>query len=116
MMLPISRATRLVAMLLASLFVVGCAGPAPNYAPSIDNVEAFKKSGIAPSNIGTVTVAADLPGGKILSLRANTMVSPVGANFGDYIAMALRQELPPGPRSGGRARRGSRGSRRWRRR
>lgn len=92
-MLPISRATRLVAMLLASLFIAGCAGPAPHYAPSIDNVEAFKKSGIAPSNIGTVTVAADLPGGKILSLRANTMVSPVGANFGDYIAMALRQEL-----------------------
>jgi hypothetical protein len=92
-MIQISRAAWLIAMLAASLFATGCAGPAPNYAPSIDNVEALKKSGITAPNVGTVTVSADLPGGKSLSLRANTMVSPVGANFGDYIATALRQEL-----------------------
>jgi hypothetical protein len=92
-MIQISRAAWLIAMLVASLFATGCAGPAPNYAPSIDNVEALKKSGITAPNVGTITVSADLPGGKSLSLRANTMVSPVGANFGDYIATALRQEL-----------------------
>jgi len=92
-MIPISRAAWLIAMLAASLFATGCAGPAPNYAPSIDNVEALKKSGITAPNVGVVTVSADLAGGKSLSLRANTMVSPVGANFGDYIATALRQEL-----------------------
>jgi hypothetical protein len=92
-MIQISRAAWLIAMLAASLFATGCAGPAPNYAPSIDNVEALKKSGITAPNVGAVTVSADLPGGKSLSLRANTMVSPVGANFGDYIATALRQEL-----------------------
>ena len=39
---------RTCATLLASLclmVLVGCAGPAPNYAPSIDNVEMLKKSG-----------------------------------------------------------------------
>jgi len=92
-MTKISRAAWLIAMLAASLFATGCAGPAPNYAPSIDNVEALKKSGITAPNVGAVTVSADLPGGKSLSLRANTMVSPVGATFGDYIATALRQEL-----------------------
>jgi hypothetical protein len=92
-MIQISRAAWLIVMLAASLFATGCAGPAPNYAPSIDNVEVLKKSGITASNVGVVTVSADLPGGKSLSLRANTMVSPVGANFGDYIATALRQEL-----------------------
>jgi hypothetical protein len=81
------------ATLALSIFMVGCAGPAPNYAPSIDNVESLKKSGVEAAKLGTVSVNADLPGGKAMSMRGNTMVSPVGAHFGDYIAAALRQEL-----------------------
>ena len=34
-----------------------------------------------------------MPGAAALTLRANTMTSPVGKNYGDYIAAALRQEL-----------------------
>ncbi|MEY4883827.1 MAG: hypothetical protein RIS34_1681 [Pseudomonadota bacterium] len=92
-MFKVPRIACLVAALVVSVFAVGCAGPAPNYAPSIDNVEAFKKSGGDTANVGAFTVAANLPGSKSISLRANTMVSPVGAHFGDYIATALRQEL-----------------------
>ncbi|MBX3586183.1 MAG: hypothetical protein KF796_06035 [Ramlibacter sp.] len=81
------------AALAASAAMVGCASPAPNYAPSIDNVEALKKSGAAPVGTGPITVAADLPGGTSLGLRGSSLVSSVGANYGDYVAAALRQEL-----------------------
>ncbi len=42
---------------------------------------------------GIIGVAPGLQGGAALQLRANTMTSPVGKNYGDYIAEALRQEL-----------------------
>ncbi len=83
----------LCAAFAASAFLVGCAGPAPNYAPSIDNVEALKKSGAAPLKTGAIDVAPGMQGANALSLRANTMSSPVGANYGDYLSAALRQEL-----------------------
>ena len=82
--------------LLASLVLtvlVGCAGPAPHYAPSIDNVEMLKKSGMDPIKTGTVSVAPELKTGQSISIRANTMVSGVGNHYGDYLASALRQEL-----------------------
>jgi hypothetical protein len=87
---------RLSFALLASLsltLLVGCAGPAPNYAPSINNVEALKKAQIQPVRAGTVTVAPELKTGQSISIRANTMVSGVGSHYGDYLIAALRQEL-----------------------
>lgn len=87
------RIAGFAAVVSFSVFMVGCAGPAPNYSPAIDNVEVLKKSGGQSVKTGTVTVKEGLPGGAALQIRANTMVSPVGANFGDYIASALRQEL-----------------------
>ena len=87
------RLAGLVAVISFSAFLGGCAGPAPQYAPSIDNVELLKKSGAAAAKMGSVTVKADLPGGTAMGMRANSMVSPVGGNFGDYIAASLRQEL-----------------------
>ena len=92
-MLQITRAAAMAASLTFCLFVVGCASPAPNYAPSIDNVELLKKSGGEAAKVGVISVKADTPGGKAISLRASTMFSAQGANFGDYIAAALRQEL-----------------------
>lgn len=77
----------------ALALLTGCAGPAPNYAPSIDNVEVFKKSGATPVKTGSITVAPGLKTGNAIQLRANSMVSAVGSNYGDYIAAALRQEL-----------------------
>jgi hypothetical protein len=82
------------AAILGASLLVGCASPAPNYAPSIANVEAMKKAlGTATAKNGTITVAPGLPGSESISLRANSMVSPVGKHFGDYISAALRQEL-----------------------
>ncbi|MDI1270673.1 MAG: hypothetical protein PSV40_16440 [Polaromonas sp.] len=77
-----------------SAILAGCAGPAPNYAPSIDNVEVLKKiGGNTAVKTGVIDVAPGMPGGNAITLRANTMLSPVGKNYGDYIAAALRQEL-----------------------
>ena len=88
------RRLALFAGIAVSAFLVGCAGPAPNYAPSIDNVETLKKiQGATAVKTGVISVAPGLQGGAALQLRANTMTSPVGKNYGDYIAEALRQEL-----------------------
>jgi hypothetical protein len=91
--LQITRTAAMAALLALSLFAVGCASPAPNYVPSIDNVELLKKSGGEAAKVGLISVKPDTPGGKAISLRASTMVSAQGTNFGDYIAAALRQEL-----------------------
>ena len=96
--MPIRMDTRLRSFALAALTVgaallTGCAGPAPNYAPSVDNVEALKKSGIAPTHVGMVTVATGMPGASEIGIRAHTMVSPVGGHYGEYLAQALRSEL-----------------------
>lgn len=91
-----TRPWRLAGTLSATLalaMLVGCAGPAPHYAPSIDNVEMLKKSGMAPVRTGTVAVAPELKTGQSITIRANTMVSGVGNHYGDYLASALRQEL-----------------------
>lgn len=93
-MLQQFRRLALFTGIAVSAFLVGCAGPAPNYAPSIDNVETLKKIEGAPAvKTGTIGVTAGMPGAAALTLRANTMTSPVGKNYGDYIAAALRQEL-----------------------
>jgi hypothetical protein len=77
-----------------SAILAGCAGPAPNYSPSIDNVEALKNSGAgAAVKTGVIGVKAGMPGASTMTLRANSMTSPVGAHYGDYLAAALRQEL-----------------------
>ncbi len=73
--------------------MVGCATHARDYSPSVDNVMTLKKNNMATSNVSFITVAASGEGGTSLKLRANTMVSPIGNNFGDYIANSLRQEL-----------------------
>jgi hypothetical protein len=88
------RRVALFTGIAVSAFLVGCAGPAPNYAPSIDNVETLKKIQGSPAvKTGVISVAPGLQGGTSLQLRANTMTSPVGKNYGDYIAEALHQEL-----------------------
>lgn len=93
-MFQLLRRAVLFSGIAVSAFLVGCAGPAPNYAPSIDNVEALKKiEGATAVKTGVIGVTAGMPGATAMTLRANTMTSPVGANYGDYLAAALRQEL-----------------------
>ncbi|MES2281534.1 MAG: hypothetical protein V4542_08980 [Pseudomonadota bacterium] len=96
MRLPLRLSCRnflLLPLVLLVALVTGCAGPAANYAPSVDNVETLKKAANIPLKVGTVNVAPGLVGAAAVSLRGSTMVSPVGAHFGDYVAAAVKQEL-----------------------
>lgn len=92
-MQKIYRTTSLALASVAFLFLVGCAGPAPSYAPSIDNVETLKKSGAGKVNVADITPKENLQGASAIQLRAVSMQTPVGKNYGDYIAAALRTEL-----------------------
>jgi hypothetical protein len=84
----------LCAGVIASALLTGCAGVAPPYAPSIDNVQALKSAGAAsPLKTGTFGVTPGMSGATTISLRGSTIASPVGNNFGDYLASALQQEL-----------------------
>jgi hypothetical protein len=74
------------------LLATGCAVQAPRYQPSIDNVEVMKKVS-PPVAIGAFTVQAGAPGASSISLRGNSMNSPVSPDYAAYLADALRQEL-----------------------
>lgn len=78
---------------LACTFLVGCAGPAPNYAPSVDNVESLKKANVSAAKVGAFDTKPGMQNADAMGLRAATLVSPVGKNYGDYLAAALRTEL-----------------------
>lgn len=78
--------------LLTLGFMSGCAIQAPAYQPSLDNVEAWKKTETKVA-IGAFTVRAGAEGAQSISLRGNAMQSPVGGDYAGYIAEALRQEL-----------------------
>jgi hypothetical protein len=87
------RITYLLLAALLSVIVTGCAMVTPNYSPSVDNAEVLKKSGVAPSAVANITVKAGTAGASSIGIRANTMGSSVGSNYGDYIASAIKQEL-----------------------
>jgi hypothetical protein len=78
---------------LTCIFLVGCAGPAPNYAPSIDNVEKLKKADVSAAKVGVFDTKVGMQNADAIGLRAASLVSPVGKNYGDYLAAALRAEL-----------------------
>jgi hypothetical protein len=83
---------RTVAALGVVALMSACAVKAPLYQPTIDNVEAVKRS---PNKIaiGSFEVQAGAVGGTAITLRADHMNSPVGGNFAAYIGEALKQEL-----------------------
>ena len=87
------RTIACLAVFASIVLMTGCAGPAPNYLPSIDNVEALKKTGSESIKTGTIAVMPGLKTGSSITLRADSMVPGAGSTFGDYIAAALRQEL-----------------------
>jgi hypothetical protein len=94
-MMSMSRlnALRTAALLLVALVLQGCAMQAPRYTPSIDNVEALKKSGPGSVMLGTFSVQSGAQGATSISMRGSSMVSPVGSDYAAYLADALRQEL-----------------------
>jgi len=83
---------RLAAAFVTTLALAGCAVQAGRYQPSLDNVEAMKKS-LPAVALGAFSVQSGATGAQSISLRGNSMTSPVGADYAAYLADALRQEL-----------------------
>jgi len=82
------------AVTLATVWLTGCAtSAAPDYQATPDQVAQLKKSGALPAHVGLITARVDLPGARLLNLRTQSMRSPTGFDFGDYVAAALRSEL-----------------------
>lgn len=77
----------------AVALVAGCAGKAPPYQPSIRSVQVLKAAGTNPVRVGEFGVKPGAVGATSISLRANSISSPVGDSFGAYLGEALRQEL-----------------------
>lgn len=92
MTFTLPRLSSAVLVLLAAL-LHGCAIQAPAYSPSADAVERARNSGIQPATVGGFTIKPGATGADSISLRGNTMASPVGGNYAAYLAEALRTEL-----------------------
>ncbi len=88
-----AHALRAAIAVLCATALAGCALGTVPYQPSIDSVERLRGAGLAPIAVGEFSVARDATGGTTISLRGNPMSSSVGANYADYLAAALRQEL-----------------------
>jgi hypothetical protein len=87
---------RILTIFSASLFamlVSACSTVAPNYTPSIANVESLKKVGDFHAKVGTFTSAAAEGNANPISLRGTNMISPYQDSYAAYVAEALRQEL-----------------------
>lgn len=83
-----------VSSVLGLILLTGCSTPAPNYSPSISNVEAVKVVAPAKLNVGRFDAPASMKeGAQNISLRGSQMISPLGKDYGDYLTTALRQEL-----------------------
>lgn len=84
------RIGRLLGVIAAALLATGCALQAPRYQPSLDNLEALKKS---PTSVALGAFTVQSGSGGPISLRGTSMTSPVGADYAAYLADAMQQEL-----------------------
>lgn len=78
------------AVLLAS----GCAQMAPNYNPSVENIQKLRDSGAGKVRVGVLEprlVAGQA--NDAITLRASSMTSPYGGKFTTYLEEALKSEL-----------------------
>lgn len=93
MSIPSIQRIVIFSILICTTALYGCAAVAPNYSPSISNVEIVKTAAPAKLNIGAVNVTPGMQGADNLGIRAAQMTSPIGKNYGDYLANAVKQEL-----------------------
>lgn len=70
-----------------------CSIAAPNYTPSIPNVESLKHAGDFQAKVGAFTSLEAEGNANPISLRGSKMISPYQNSYASYIAEALREEL-----------------------
>ncbi|HYD59632.1 MAG TPA: hypothetical protein VEC35_04720 [Noviherbaspirillum sp.] len=88
--------TRLTAIVMASavtLLSTGCSMMAPQYTPSLDNVQRLKDAGAYSASVGTFASSPDKANANPISMRGSSLASPYQDSYANYVAEAIRQEL-----------------------
>lgn len=75
---------------LSLIVLAGCTSNTPPYNATIANAQLLKGKGVQEISVGEFETPKAL---NSISLRAHTLKSSVGDSFGDYLALALTEEL-----------------------
>lgn len=87
------RTLRAGSGLMFALVLSACSSMAPQYSPSVDNVQAIKKAGNVSAKVGNFSASQELTKSPSLSLRGSSVVSPYDGSYANYLAEAIRQEF-----------------------
>ncbi|WP_144630856.1 hypothetical protein [Bordetella genomosp. 13] len=80
-----------ITLLVSSL--CGCSMSAPNYQPSVDNVETLKKAGDFKAKVSEFKNEPSNENRYPIGMRGASMTSPYQDSFAGYLAEAVTQEL-----------------------
>ena len=88
-----TRALLLAATLVAASLSTGCTMVAPNYSPSLMNVQKLKDSQAQNLKVGAFKTEPGKGNANPISIRGSSLNSPYGGSYANYLAEALKQEL-----------------------
>ena len=74
----------------------GCAATAPDYQPDAEAAAALKAGTPGSARVSLINITLGAPGMWRLQVQDQRLRSPVGWNYGNYLAQALRSELQVG--------------------
>lgn len=80
-----------IATVVSIITIAGCSTVAPQYSPSIDNIQSLKNANIEKVSVGKFSAGDN----KVneLTIRGGSFQSPVNASYVEYLQKALEQEL-----------------------
>lgn len=79
------------AVALSIVTIAGCSTIAPEYSPSINNIQTLKNASIKKASVGKFTASSN----KVneLTIRGGSFQSPTNGSYVSYLQKALEQEL-----------------------
>ena len=85
----------LIVVTLLCAVAAGCATQLPAPAPTFDNIEQLRTTGIAPLSLGEFGPGPSLPSGRdrSVSFRAESLNPPSGGTFSSYLRETISAEL-----------------------
>ncbi|CAE6702032.1 hypothetical protein [Paraburkholderia nemoris] len=89
-------ALRRILLLAPIAALAACSVVAPPYSASVDNIQTLKNASPVATRLGAFTNDPADGNHSSVQLRANSMRSPVGDSFAQYLSSALQQELTIG--------------------
>lgn len=84
---------RELALLVPVTVLAACSFAAPPYLPSVDNIQSLKTVSGAHAKVGTFEAQPGDTNRYPVTLRADSMRSPVGTSFAAYLSSAIQTEL-----------------------